>query len=100
MMFNYMDELIKEGKLQYTDQFPDRVERKKYVTTGSGFNIFSEQSLLEFCMTPRRSNEIFRHFGMTGKKLFPYLDEFIKAGKLKITSITNLTAHRKYMTVT
>lgn len=99
MMRHYIDELVKEGKLQPTIEFDDRPERQQYITTGSDFNVFSEQALLDFCKTPKRSREIAKHFAMTYKKLFPFLDGYLKACKLKIVSITQNTTHRKYMTI-
>ena len=70
MMRHYIDKLVKEGKIQATIQFDDRPERQKYVSTESDLNVFSEEALLEFCETPRRSRERFNYFDMTSKKIF------------------------------
>ena len=99
MMRNYIDELVEQGKLQPAVGFAERAERQKFISIESGFPVFTEQTLLEYCKTPRRSGQVARHFQITSAKLYPYLYRWLDEGKLKITSITNNTSHRKYMTV-
>ena len=99
-MFNYMDELVKIGKLQHTIAYPERAERKKYVTVADdfNFNVFSEEALLEFCKVPRRSREIAKHFCITTKKLSLYLHPLKDMLETKTHNGDEAKSLQKFMT--
>ena len=97
MMRHYIDELVKEGKLQPTFQYKIKPELQRYVIAGAP--TFSEQSLMEYCKVPHGSGEIAKYFGITNARLYPLLDKWREEGKLKFTKATKHASKQKYMTV-
>jgi hypothetical protein len=96
--------LIASGELLLAVPDAYRSQNQMLVSARSEYKegeAFSEQALLEFCMTARSSNEISEHFSYIGKqRLMTYINASIQGGKLsKMNPTLNAKRNQKYITV-
>lgn len=86
--------LIAEGKLRF--RYQNNGSNQQYVNSETKLNFISEESLIEFCKTPRLVKEIREHFNITiavyqgmAKSLrdtgkLVYTEEYEKVGKFNV----------------
>jgi hypothetical protein len=92
--------LIASGEFLLPDAY--RSQNQMLVSARNGYKdevAFSEQALLEFCMTERSSKEIAEH--VIGKqRLMTYVKTSIQSGKLSYTNLTpKAKRNQKYIAV-
>jgi len=96
--------LIANGELLLAVPDAYRSQNQMLVSAQSEYKdevAFSEQALLEFCMTERSSKEIAKRFNYIGKqRLMTYVKASIQNGTLAYTNPTpNAKRNQKYLTV-
>lgn len=75
-----LNDLVHKDSLKITNQLCPQSWHQKFVQPQVDITILSEESLLEFCKTPRTKTEIRTHFGINnkatmGKYLYPLINE-------------------------
>jgi len=80
---NYINALVRQNKIKPTNLLSVECWGQKFVKFDVEVKILSEQTLLEFCQTPRTVNEITAHFEIATKNnTRTYIRPLVKGGKL------------------
>lgn len=82
----YINDYVREGKLKMTMPINPDCKQQRFVDSQVEVNIFSEETLLEFCKAPRSKEEISQYFGTTTKgAVSTFINPLLNNGKLKRT---------------
>jgi hypothetical protein len=82
----FIEKMLSKGLLRVTNELHPRAITNRYAHPETEITVLSEDSLKEFCTTPRSISEIIKHFGVCSKEsMSQYLQPLIRAGKLWAT---------------
>jgi predicted transcriptional regulator len=82
----YINEYVRDNKLKMTMPINPICKQQRFVDGAAEIGVFSEETLLEYCKTPRSKEEIYKRFGISTKDAVSnFINPLLNNGKLKRT---------------